>query len=84
MENVNLMKAVVSAISILNHQRLQEDERERFRENVRALIERMDKANISWRLQNELFYIAEHHDTRDWYLDTLLKKAHERAGITEI
>ena len=72
--------AVITRISVLKHQFLTEREKEDSRQAIDDLINRMDRMGISWKLQNQMFYVAEKYDVRSHYLSDLLNMAVKRAN----
>lgn len=84
-EHRNLFTAVISAQSILEYQRLTDEERAAFREKMDDYIAEMDRLGITFRFQNALFAAGWKNDVRNCYLSNLLESAiHECGGEQNI
>jgi hypothetical protein len=84
-EHKNLFSAVISAQSILEYQRLTDEERTAFREKMDDYIKEMDNLGITFRFQNAIFAAGWKNDVRKHYLSTLIDGAiHECGGEQNI
>lgn len=84
-EQIAVMKSTLSTLSTLKHGSLDDADKKSLQDSMEDNINAMDRLNISWRLQNSLFYIAEEMDVRSFYLSTMLDKATTRCyGIVNL
>lgn len=71
---------LISCISVLKHQRNTDEEIKVMRDCIPLYFRRLDEMNVTFRFQNAMIYIAEHYDTREHYMRSLIIKAVEHAG----
>lgn len=75
--------SVISGVSVLKHQIVNEDERISIDESIKFCFQQLDKIGVTFRFQNSLLYIAEKLDSRSYYLHDMLNMAVARAGGIE-
>ena len=75
--------SLVSGVSILNHQILNDDERKSIDDSIKDCFQQLDKMGVTFRFQNSLLYIAEKFDSRSNYLRDMIIKAIDHAGGIE-
>lgn len=75
--------SVISGISVLKHQTVNDEERKAIDESIRLCFQQLDKMGVTFRFQNSLLYIAEKFDSRSYYLHDMLNKAVAHAGGIE-
>lgn len=71
---------LISAISVLKHQRNTDEEIKVMRDCISLYFKQLDKLHVTFRFQNAMIYIAERYDVRMHYMRTLIIKAVEHAG----
>lgn len=83
---IKAMQSVLVRISVLTFQAhsLSDAEKADTRHCILDDISTLDRFNIPWKVQNALFYTAEHNDCRRKYISDLLDAAAHRAGYSNI
>lgn len=77
----DICKRILWAHSVIQHERLTNDERTEFDAHMIDAFTQADALGIPYVLQNALLYISIKHDARCMYLDDMLTLACIRAGI---
>lgn len=75
--------SLVSGVSILNHQIVNDEERKSIDCSIKYCFQQLDKMNVKFRFQNSLLYIAEKFDSRSYYLHDMINMAIDHAGGIE-
>ena len=75
--------SVISGVSVLKHQIVNEDERISIDESIKFCFQQLDKMGVTFRFQNALLSIAEKLDSRSYYLHDMLNMAVAHAGGIE-
>ena len=75
--------SIVSGVSILKHQNVNDEERKAIDGSIKYCFEQLDKMGVTFRFQNSLLYIAEKLDSRSHYLHNMLDMAVKHAGGVE-
>ena len=75
--------SLVSGVSILNHQIVNDEERKSIDGSIKYCFQQLDKMNVTFRFQNSLLYIAEKFDSRSYYLHDMINMAIDHAGGIE-
>lgn len=83
---IQTMQSVLVRISVLAYQAydLSDAEKDDSRRCISYDIDAMDRFGIPWKVQNALFYTAEHNDCRRKYISDLLDAAAHRAGYSNM
>lgn len=83
---IQTMQSVLVRISALTYQVRDLSDAEKYdsRRCISDDIDAMDRFGIPWKVQNALFYTAEHNDCRCKYISDLLDAAAHRAGYSNM
>lgn len=82
-DQMDELSGLITHISIMKHQRLDDDERAAFHNTMMFHFEMLDKLGVPFFIQNYALYLGEEYDIRNhylaWYFDqirTAFENAH--------